>query len=186
MGDIVKQPISYGSAQLQQFKEDLLSLNSVTSAYGLSLTSEEVADILEARQMQQADYGLVEMTPISIEEIITQICTSSFVNSEGYAETIVEFQELYYYLMALLEEAEPELIFKLDPEYVVSFLKQLFEEYGGYIDAVRGKIERFFVNYNIVDGSTVQFEPIPLDDEDSSIVDLQEWENSLGDESNNG
>ncbi len=80
--------------QLQQ----ILQMNDESEKYGLTLTTQEAQEIIEARTLALQNYGRVELDLDTVCKLITAFCSSPLISQEDYALTLRDLLELFYYL----------------------------------------------------------------------------------------
>lgn len=86
-----------GSLPARQAACDILCCNSLTEAYGLSLTSEQAAELIQTRSLSLESTGRIEFGGGVIDKIIRSFCDSPYLSQYDYAETLHELVELFYF-----------------------------------------------------------------------------------------
>ncbi len=77
---------------------ELLQTNTQSEQYGLTITAEEAKEIIECRNDVLKNYGRVELEIQVTKKIIHDFCASPFINQEDYASTLIDLQEIFYYM----------------------------------------------------------------------------------------
>ncbi len=90
--------ISLESFALQPMDDKILALNTVSQAYGLTLTPEEAKDLSEVRARSLKDNERLEIGLGAMEGVIRRFSRSSFVDKQNYAWVIAEVTDLFYYI----------------------------------------------------------------------------------------
>ncbi len=137
-------------ALLQQNQlEHITKLNAQTASYGLTLSAEDAALILEEKNNALREQRRVEFGAGITPDIIRTFCDSSFIDQNNYVETILRLQEIFYlYKNEMMDEiTDAELLHFMkeqfetvcfgDPDYLEGTCLQIFSQairagYRGY------------------------------------------------------
>ncbi len=137
-------------ALLQQNQlEHITKLNAQTASYGLTLSAEDAALILEEKNNALREQRRVEFGAGITQDIIRTFCDSSFIDQNNYVETILRLQEIFYlYKNEMMDEiTDAELLHFMkeqfetvcfgDPDYLEGTCLQIFSQairagYRGY------------------------------------------------------
>jgi len=76
---------------------DLLSVNEKTSEYGLTLSESEARELVDIRNRSLRENERIELGSGAILQIIDRFCTSSYINSQNYAQTLGELLDIFYF-----------------------------------------------------------------------------------------
>ncbi len=76
---------------------DLLATNERTAEYGLVLTESQARELVEIRNRSLRENERIELGSGAILQIIDKFCTSSYINSQNYAQTLGELLDIFYY-----------------------------------------------------------------------------------------
>ena len=75
----------------------IIKSNEYTSKYGLTLTGEQINNIVERRFETLKDTQRIEFGEWIIDRIIKEFCDSPYISNQNYAETIYELIDIFYY-----------------------------------------------------------------------------------------
>lgn len=89
---------SMGSVMKELQANEILKTNEETRKYGLTLTAEEAAEVVEVRNHLLQSYGRVELDMEATKKLINCFSTSPFINQEDYLSALKDLQEVFYYL----------------------------------------------------------------------------------------
>lgn len=133
---------SMGSVMQEIQRNEILQTNEVSAKYGLTLTAEEAAEIVEVRNQLLQGYGRIELDMEAARKLITNLSASAFICQEEYASVIKELQEVFYYLK---NETDDEL----GDDKLIEIIKELFENScEGSIELLKGReLEAFVREY---------------------------------------
>ena len=81
------------SAQNQQ---ELLKTNEYTCNFGLSLTKQDVAELMNRRKECLMEQQRVEFGKGVLEKLVYAFCDSDYIYQENYAETLARLQDIFY------------------------------------------------------------------------------------------
>lgn len=81
---------------LKQATEEVLQCNEETSRYGLTLTPEQAAALVETRFQALQKTGRIEFGGGVIDKIIHAFGDSPYINGENYEETLHDLIEIFY------------------------------------------------------------------------------------------
>lgn len=96
----------------QNRKELIKKTNEYTHQFGLSLTDDDIQELMIRRRECLSEQQRVEFGQGILEKIIFAFCDSDFIYQENYAETIAELQNIFYLYKneAMDELTDDELI----------------------------------------------------------------------------
>jgi hypothetical protein len=113
--------------QLMQLKKQqkeltvLVSCNSKTGQFGLSLTEEEATQLMVSRNDSLKRYKRVEFGGGILDKLIFTFCDSRYINQDNYLETMERLQDVFY-------EFKNESADKLTDDELMTFMREQFEE----------------------------------------------------------
>ncbi len=84
--------------QLEAAKEELRSYADMCSQYGLTLTDEDLTDLVEFRTEVLRNTGRVEFRGEILPKLIQTFCHSPYVDQENFTSVLNELQETFYEL----------------------------------------------------------------------------------------
>lgn len=130
-----------GTGLQERQLEELLQTNEESAKYGLILTAEAAAEIIEGRNRVLQSRGRVELGLDTTKMLIKNFCASSFLNQEEYVATLHELHELFYYLKNRTED-------KIGDAELIGLIKDCFENScGGSLELLRDTMEAFAENF---------------------------------------
>lgn len=98
-------------------KQEIRACNEFTERFGLKLSEEEIAELVQCRADALKSSGRVEFGGGILPKLIFAFCDSPYLEQENYEATLAQLQEAFYYYKneALDFYTDDELI-----EYMVS------------------------------------------------------------------
>lgn len=75
----------------------IIKCNEYTNQYGLTITEEQVKNIVERRFEALKETGRLEFGEWVINKIIIEFCDSPYISQENYGETLYELIDIFYY-----------------------------------------------------------------------------------------
>ncbi len=122
---------------------ELLALNRTTEVYGLTLTSDEIRQLLTARNRTLRHYGRLELGIGATPGLIEAFSESPYMHQEVYLSSLIELHEMFYDLKNETED-------KLGDAPLIELMKEMFDnECGGALELLRGKLEELAVRFRI-------------------------------------
>ncbi|HOE57330.1 MAG TPA: DUF6323 family protein [Bacillota bacterium] len=103
-----------------QTADELRNCNELTLRYGLSLTEQQIHNIVEKRFEALRDTGRMEFDRGILKKLIYEFCDSPYISQDNYEDTILELQDSFYYF----KNESMELI---SDDELISFMKQHFD-----------------------------------------------------------
>lgn len=92
------QLTNFSSSIIQkQAVNEILKCNDFTANFGLILTQEQTAELVETRSYALKSNGRIEFGGGVIDKIIKEFCDSPYISMINYAETLHELVEMFYY-----------------------------------------------------------------------------------------
>lgn len=105
----------------QQSAAVIQQCNDFTSRYQLSLTDEEIQQLIEHRREVLQQTGRVEFGGGVLQKIIMEFADSAYLYQQNYAETLMELQECFYYF-------KNEATENLSDDELIQIMKNYYEE----------------------------------------------------------
>ena len=98
--------------QKKQAVIELKKCNELTLKYGLTLSNEDINELIENRFKSLKDTGRIEFSEGVLKKIIEAFCDSPYIMQENYKDTLLELQESFYFFKneAMDQIADDELI----------------------------------------------------------------------------
>jgi hypothetical protein len=103
----------------KQAINEVIKCNDFTEEYGLVLTYEQAAELVEARFESLSANGRIELGGGVIDKIIKEFCDSPYVTRYNYAETMQELLKLFYFY-------KNETLDLLSDDELIKFMKNSF------------------------------------------------------------
>ncbi len=140
----MRLPIIINDLAGDQQINEILKLNEETMSYRLMLSKEEIMQIMEVRNQVLTGYGRIELGTDVINKLIKSFYTSPFIEQDMYMLTLIELQEVFYYMKNETED-------NISDDELIDILKDFFENYcRGSIELLQGReIESFARNQRI-------------------------------------
>lgn len=112
---------------------ELLKTNRESGKYGLTLSGDDVREIVEVRDQVLQSYGRLELDIGVTVKIIQAFCTSSYISQEDYADIIKELQEVFYYM-------KNETGDEIGDDALIAIMKDYFENScHGSVELLQGR-----------------------------------------------
>ena len=89
--------ISFVNIQKLQTATELRECNDLTIKFGLSLSEQQIQNIVQKRFEALKDTGRIEFRQGVLKKLITAFCDSPYIIQENYEDTIIEIQDSFYY-----------------------------------------------------------------------------------------
>lgn len=83
--------------QLEETSKKLIACNEYTIKFGLTLTPDQIKNLMQSRFDSLKDTGRVEFNEGILEKLIFAFCDSPYVLQENYEETVAGLQDCFYY-----------------------------------------------------------------------------------------
>ncbi|MEA4925995.1 MAG: DUF6323 family protein [Syntrophomonadaceae bacterium] len=78
--------------------DELLEINKFSAPWGLLLSPRDAKLIIEGRNLSLQNYHRVELSTGVLKHIITEFCSSPYLNQPDYAETLNELVDIFYFM----------------------------------------------------------------------------------------
>jgi hypothetical protein len=90
--------IPFAAGMIQKLAVDeVLKCNEFTEDYGLTVTPEQAAELVETRAVSLSDNGRIEFGGGIIHILMKRFCDSPYISSYNYNQTLHELIEIFYY-----------------------------------------------------------------------------------------
>lgn len=89
--------MTIGNIQKIQLIQELQNCNDMTLRFGLTLSAQQIQNLVERRIHALKDTGRIEFGQGVLKKIITEFCDSPYITQDNYEETIIELQDSFYY-----------------------------------------------------------------------------------------
>ena len=99
---------------------ELRTANGQTGKFGLSLSEEEMKNLLAERRENLKQQERIEFRGGTLPKIIFAFCDSPYLTQENYVETLGKLQEVFYYY-------KNEAMDLLTDEELLNFMKEQFD-----------------------------------------------------------
>ena len=98
--------------QKKQAVIELKKCNELTIKYGLHLSDEQIAGLVERRFEALKNTGRIEFSEGILPKIIEAFCDSPYIMQQNYEDTLSELQDAFYFFKgeAMEQIADDELI----------------------------------------------------------------------------
>lgn len=124
--------ISVTNIQKMQLMQELQNCNEMTLRYGLTLSTQQIQNLVERRIQALKDKGRIEFGQGVLKKIITEFCDSPYITQDNYEETIIELQDSFYYF-------KNESIDLVSDDELISYMKHYFDDVcQGSLDCLSG------------------------------------------------
>ncbi|MCJ7837382.1 DUF6323 family protein [Cuneatibacter sp. NSJ-177] len=115
-------------ARRRQEVSALLTCNEKTASYGLTLSGEEVLELVECRDRSLRERKRVEFGEGILNLLIETFCDSPYLNGENYLDTLKRLQDIFY-------EYKNDSADLLTDDELLTFLREQFDSVcGGDMD----------------------------------------------------
>lgn len=91
------EELSLLQMQLTAAKEEIRRCDELNRLYGLTLTEDDITELVQLRGEALRNTGRVEFGGGILPKLIRAFCKSPYVDSFNYAQTLGELQDAFYY-----------------------------------------------------------------------------------------
>jgi len=128
---------SMNLAQREQQVNEILQLNDESSKYGMVLSTDDVLQLLEARNGFLQHIGRIDISIEVSKSIISNFSNSSFMAPEIYVATLHELHQIFYYMKNETQD-------KIGDDALIKLMKDYFEtSCGGSLELLKGNLHIF-------------------------------------------
>lgn len=106
---------------VEEAKNEIRSCNSFTERFGLSLSEQEIGELVRGRSEALKNTGLIEFGGGILPKLIHAFCDSPYIDQETYAATLAELQEAFYYFKGEAQE-------RFSDDELIEFMEAVFNE----------------------------------------------------------
>ena len=104
----------------KQAVSEVMKCNDYTERFGLALTQEQAAELVETRVISLRGSGRIEFGGGVIDKIIRMFCDSPYISKQDYAQTLHELIEMFY-------EYKNETMDLISDDELIAFMKSSFD-----------------------------------------------------------
>ncbi len=104
----------------QTWMKQVQETNEYTLKYGLTLSEQDTALLLEEKKRVLREERRVEFGPGILPQIIYAFCDSSFLSQDNYVETLSRLQEIFYLY-------KNEMLDEITDDELLNFMREQFE-----------------------------------------------------------
>lgn len=83
--------------QISQARQEVRLCNEMSAPYGLTLTEQDITELVELRGRALHNTGRVEFGGGILPKLIRAFCKSPYIDSYNYAATLADLQDAFYY-----------------------------------------------------------------------------------------
>ncbi|MFZ5969927.1 MAG: DUF6323 family protein [Bacillota bacterium] len=151
--------------------QEIMLTNEVSEPFGLHLSPQDSREIITTRNAVLKEYERIEVDTEITRKIITQLCSSPYLQQDNYTETIMEIHELFHYIKNELDD-------DIGDDQLIERLADLYNHNcSGVLDLLKGReTEKIIRQYRF--GDAYDQDSDPEEDEDQS----ERWEDTLWDQ----
>lgn len=99
---------------------EIVELNKTTEKYDLTLTKEQVMDLVKNRDVILKEVGRIELGTGILEKIIYEFCDSPYLYKDEYLDILEELTTIFY-------EYRCEFDGKLTDDQIIKYMKNKFD-----------------------------------------------------------
>lgn len=100
--------------------ENIKKCNKYTNQYGLTLTDNQIVNLLERKKEVLKETGRIEFREGIIDKIIKEFFDSPYINQDNYFFTLYELVEIFY-------EYKNETMDLITDDELITFMKKSFD-----------------------------------------------------------
>lgn len=124
--------------------------NEYTIKYGLTLSENQINNIIEKRIESLKENGRIEFRGGIIDKIIKEFCDSPYINQENYAQIIYELIDIFY-------EYKNETIDLITDDELITFMKKSFDGIcQGDLEYLEGTV-MYKMRENLLIGKPIEY-----------------------------
>lgn len=121
-------------------KNEILQMNSESEQYGLSLSQDDIEEIIKSRNHTLQSYGRIDLNINATKQLIENLYISQYTDKDDYVELINDLQDIFYYL-------KNETLDEISDIEILEIIDEFYNECSGRIDNVQNKVEKFAQDY---------------------------------------
>ncbi len=140
--------------------KSLLECNTISEAYGLALNEQEAEEVAAARELALKTTGRFEFGGAVLQKLIAAFCSSSYVDTKTYAQTLSDLVEVFY-------TYKNEFLDLMNDDELIALMAGAFEKYaGGSVEKLAGDL-LYDMAKNVRAGYDPFYEePVALDEDE--------------------
>jgi hypothetical protein len=104
----------------KQAADEVINCNETTKQYGLALTRQQAAQLVETRKVSLGANGRMEFGGGVIGNIINEFCGSPYISMGNYEQTLHSLIEMFYYY-------KNETLDLISDGDLIKFMKESFD-----------------------------------------------------------
>lgn len=108
------------NADIKNSLSALVSCNQYTHQFGVSLTEEDAAQLLECRKESLTELGRIEFEGGILPKLIFEFCDSPYIYQDNYMDTLISLQSIFYLY-------KNESLDELSDDELLWYMKKHFE-----------------------------------------------------------
>lgn len=108
------------NADRQSSLTALVSCNQFTHQFGVSLSEEDAAQLLECRRESLTEFGRIEFEGGILPKLIYTFCDSPYIYQDNYLDTLITLQNIFYLY-------KNESLDELSDDELLQYMKTHFE-----------------------------------------------------------
>lgn len=112
---------NYLWALSRQTKQEVMQSNEYTFKFGLSLSEQDVEELMIVRRECLQEHQRVEFGKGVIEKLIYAFCDSPYIYQENYADTLSRLQDIFYLY-------KNESMDELTDDELIEYMRKSFDE----------------------------------------------------------
>ena len=118
----MERDFSLEPVRIQMLKEtqELRDSNEFSIKYGLTLTENQIQNLVIKRFEALRDTGRIEFGEGILKKLIYAFCDSPYINHQNYEETLLELQDAFYYFKNETDD-------RLSDDELIEHMKDTFD-----------------------------------------------------------
>lgn len=126
--------VSFSSGLIQkQAVNEVIQCNDFTKRFGLLLTLEQAAELVDTRYNALSQNGRIEFGGGVIDKIIKEFCDSPYIAMHNYVNVINELIEIFYYY-------KTQMMDLISDDELIQYMKKAFDgNCQGSLELLSGK-----------------------------------------------
>lgn len=113
------EELSLIQLQLNAAKEELRCCEELNNLYGLTLTEENITELVQLRSEALRNTGRVEFGGGILPKLIRAFCKSPYVDAGNYPSVLADLQDAFYYFKNESED-------RFSDDELIDFMAQVF------------------------------------------------------------
>ena len=105
--------------QMERAKEEIRCCEELNRLHGLTLTEEEITELVALRGEALRNTGRVEFSGGILPKLIRAFCDSPYIDRQNYAATLGELQDAFYYFKNESED-------RFSDDELITFMAKVF------------------------------------------------------------